>query len=338
MSYTFLELLDQTFRIYRDNFLAFVSLTALVTIPLTVVNLLVTLPALDAAVDVSTLGSDGTMAYSSSICLSGLVSFVVALLQFVLVNAPITYMTSERQMGRRVSVADAFSATRPRFASLGFGFVTFYITLVVFTMAVVLLSGALNFAPILAGLGVVAYIGIATYALLVPVLVLENVRMSFGVSRAWSLGKARFWTTFGLMLALFVISFVISLAFTALTQLMVQQSLQSSSFVLAQVIDAVLTTLVNVFLVPLLPIGLTLLYYDTRTRVEGLDLALQALDNPEARPGDVVSFPGGARLNSQDWINIVILTGAALVIGVVFSTAAYSLLEGILPAGSLSSF
>jgi hypothetical protein len=42
---------------------------------------------------------------------------------------------------------------------------------------------------------------------------------------------------------------------------------------LIPVIDTALSTFISIFIVPMLPIGLTLLYYDTRTRYEGLDIA-----------------------------------------------------------------
>ena len=39
---------------------------------------------------------------------------------------------------------------------------------------------------------------------------------------------------------------------------------------------SIATTLVSLVVGPLLPIGITLLYYDLRVRKEGLDLELQA--------------------------------------------------------------
>ena len=40
MTFTFLELLDRTFRLYRENFVTIVGLVAIVTIPITIITLL----------------------------------------------------------------------------------------------------------------------------------------------------------------------------------------------------------------------------------------------------------------------------------------------------------
>lgn len=336
MSFTFLELLDRTFRIYRENFLTFVGLAALVTIPLTVINLILTVPTLSNAQQFSTFGRSASAADASAVCLASLISLVIAVLQFVLINAPITYIASENQMGNKVSISEAFAATRHRFYSLGCGFVVFYIVIVIFSAVVAFVALALNCVPAFAAFGIVAYIGIATYALLAPVLVLENVGTSFGVNRAWSLGKARFWTVFGIVLAIYVISFVIELAFTTAAQWAVLQVARSASPMTQQVISTLFATAIGIFLVPLLPIGVTLVYYDTRTRVEGLDIALQSVGKPDARPWDVASPAGGAGLSSADWRNIVILTVCVLVISVVFSALFISLLNSVFPTGAFS--
>jgi hypothetical protein len=332
MSFTFLELLDRTFRIYRENFLTLVGLAALVTIPLSIINLVVALPSLSAASQISTFGRMSNAA-TSAVCFSALISMVIAVLQFVLINAPITYIASENQMGRKVSIGEAFSATRHRFSNLGCGFILFYIVLVIFATVVILVSTLFQCVPALAALGIVAYIGVATYAQLAPVLVLEDVSTSFGINRAWALGKARFWTVFGVILAIAVISFVIQFAFTAAAEWVILQVIPPTSLTTLDIVSTLLSTFIGIFLVPLFPIGLTLLYYDTRTRVEGLDIALQSLGRPDARPWDVTSPAGGAGLTSKDWANIAILTIGALIIGVLFSAAFYSLINTFIPTG-----
>ncbi|RPI96212.1 MAG: hypothetical protein EHM39_11055 [Chloroflexi bacterium] len=64
-----------------------------------------------------------------------------------------------------------------------------------------------------------------------------------------------------------------------------------------------------------MPVGLTMMYYNIRTRVEGLDLALAAVDKPDPRPSDVVSpEPEYGWLTGRDLVNIVILTGLFVLI------------------------
>jgi hypothetical protein len=332
MSFTFLELLDRTFRIYRENFLALIGLVAFVTIPLTVVDLIVSLPVIGATSDFTTFGQRGSSPQlTSALCMFYLVSAVIGLLQFVLINAPITYIASENQLGRRVSIGQAFSATRPRFTKLAYGIILLGFVLMAFAIAVGLIG--VICPPAFATVGIVGYIFLSTYAFLAPVLVLEDVGTSFGINRAWSLGKSRFWMIVGVWAAITVLSLIITTAFAAAAQWVIFQIIPPTSLTLSQVIDTALSTFISIFIVPLLPIGLTLLYYDTRTRYEGLDIALQALGRPDARPSDVTSPPGGAGLNSRDWANIAILTVGSLVIGLLAGAALVSLVNTFMPTG-----
>lgn len=331
MSFTFLELLDRTFRIYRENFVTFIGLTALVTIPLTIIQLVLSLSTLSATNNFSTFGARTSSDATSTVCLNSLILLAVAVLQFVLTQGPIVYIASESQMGNKVSIGEGFSGARPRFGALAWGFIMFYIVLFVFAFAVTVLSGLC--APALALLGVVAYIGIAAYSMLSPVLVLENVRAAFGVNRAWALGKSRFWTAFGIIAVITIIGAVIQLAFTSVAQLVVGGSVTSVSFTTADIINTAISTAIQIFIVPLLPIALTLFYYDTRTRVEGLDLALQTLEDVNARPSDVSSPSGGAGLNQKDVVNIIILTVGTLVLTLAAGALMASILNSLFPGG-----
>ncbi len=336
MSWTFLELLDRTFRIYRDNFLTFIGISLLVMIPATILNLLVTLPSLSALSSVGSLRSTSAYSnYTSTVCLSSLVSAIVTVLELVFTYGPMIYATSESQMGRKVSIGEAFRGRQNRFSKLGFGFVLFYIVLVIFIAAIILFVALIRWAPVLAVLGVVAYIGIAGYAMLPPVLMLENIGVSPGISRAWALGKARFWTILGVVAAIGVITVLISVAFGALAQVVFLGAARSSSIITGQIATTLVNSVIGAFTTPLLPIGLALLYYDTRTRLEGLDITLETMENLEARPWDVPASGLSGALNGKDLRNIVILTVGALAISLLFGAAMVSLMNGILPSGGL---
>jgi hypothetical protein len=54
-------------------------------------------------------------------------------------------------------------------------------------------------------------------------------------------------------------------------------------------------------------------YYDARVRLEGLDITLQALSRPDARPSDVESPPASLRLVHRDYINVLILMAVAVI-------------------------
>src|SRR5689334_12318286 len=114
MTFSFLELLDRTFRLYRENFLTIVGVVALVTIPITLITLILN-PSTAALLSnrTPTLSTSSTGAQS----LGGLLS----LIQIVLVYAPLTYIASEYLFNHKVSIGEAFSATRSRFGKMGCG-------------------------------------------------------------------------------------------------------------------------------------------------------------------------------------------------------------------------
>ncbi|MBZ0279532.1 MAG: glycerophosphoryl diester phosphodiesterase membrane domain-containing protein [Anaerolineae bacterium] len=329
-TFTFFELLDRTFRIYRENFMTLVGLAALVTVPITLINLFLSMTALGSMSSFSTTNfSRASRGDTGLVCFAAIISLLLILMQAVLINGPITHIASEYHFGNKISIGEAFSATRHRYTNLGCGFIVFYAVVVAFTIAVGFVAAIC--APGIAAMGLVFYIGVATYAFLSPVLILENVGTSLGVNRSWSLGKTRFWNVLGIIVVIGIISFVISLAFSSIAQILVINASSTSAFTTLQIINLILSTVINIFVTPLLPIGLTLLYYDTRNRVEGLDIALSALDKPNARPRDVGSPLPQSGLTQRDFINVAILIGGTLVVGLIAGAAFTSLINSLTP-------
>lgn len=332
-TFTFFELLDRTFRIYRENFLTLIGLTTVVMVPITLINLFLSMTSFSALSSFSSSDfSRASRGDSGLICFTALITLILALMQAVLINGPITHIASESHFGRKVGIGEAFSATRSRYTNLGCGFILFYIVVGIFTFGFGVIAAIC--APAVAGFGLVFYIAFATYAFLSPVLILENVPTSFGLNRSWSLGKSRFWTVLGIILVIAIISTIINAAFGSVAELLVFNVNNISSFNTQQIIRTVLSAIINIFLTPLLPIGLTLLYYDTRNRVEGLDIALSTLDKPDARPRDVPSPLPQAALTQRDFLNIAILIGCTLVVGLIAGAAFSSFINSLMPAGS----
>lgn len=338
VTYSWLDILDRTFYIYRENFLSFIVPVALVTIPLVVINFAATYATTDA-LSGSAFSNIEEDAYISSgeleaqilagvssmfgaLAIIMLVSSAAGVIQGVFVNGILTYMTSEHHLGRKVSVGQAFNAVKDRFLKLGLAL--FIHTSIVIGLTVAL--GMVLFACGL-GLGLIVYVGTVLYGFLTPVLVLERIDVGDGLRRAWELGKVRLWAMFGFMAAIGTVSFVFSLAVSAISETLIQPTVGSLSFGVYDVIQVITSSVIGVLVGPVLPVGLTLLYYDTRVRYEGLDIALSALNKPEARPRDLVSPPSmGKWMVRQDWTNLIIMTGVSfalimliIVLGQVFS-------------------
>ena len=319
--FSFLDILDRTFRIYRENFALVIGYVALIAIPVTVINLVISRASTANLTAFQTTRSTVGL-NSGAILASSFLVIILSLIQIVLVYSVVSYITSESYFGRKTSIGEAFAATRSRLSRLGCGFVLFY--MVLFVLAFVITFIASVCSPALIGFVLVIYIGLATFAVLTPVLVLENIGTSSGITRAYGLGRARFWTAMLVLAAIYIISLVLNIALGSVIRLLGIPSV-GDPLGGAQLINTLASAIINVLILPLFPISMTLLYYDTRTRVEGLDLALAALDKPDPRPADIASPASPPLLTSRDLINLVILG----VGGVALSLVAGGLLMGI---------
>jgi hypothetical protein len=144
----------------------------------------------------------------------------------------------------------------------------------------------------------------------IPTITLERVGFLLGIRRAMVLAKQRFWRNFWFMIGILVIGWVIVIAFGQFTEFVLGSSTHGDTLIM--VIDLA----IEIFTIPILPIGLTLMYYDTRIRVEGLDLALMTVESPDPRPSDVPSpVAAYAFLTGQDVRNMVILALGIFAIG-----------------------
>jgi MFS family permease len=320
---TLLEILDRTFRLYRQNFALFIGIAALIVIPFTVVQQFIT-QSIPANVDYPYR----TNAVSDALCGSVLITLILTVTQSVLTIGSLTSAASEAYMGHRLTIREAFDGAFKRFGALLLGLFAIYAILVAF----LIFAGvtAATCVPGLAfGIALVVFVAMTTYSLMGPVLTLENVGPFLGINRAWSLGKARFWTAIGLMLILTIIAWVLALAFGTLIGWIGTGMRPSDLQGLLFATNAVL----SVFLTPLVPIAQTIFYYDTRNRLEGLDFALQSLNRPDARPFDLEAPRPQSSLTSRDLINIAILTVAGLIVAVAANTLLKSLFDTILRTG-----
>jgi hypothetical protein len=338
--YTLLEILDRTFRIYRDNFATFVGLVAVVTIPLTVVNVLGTFWMLERLarsgldLDAISRGRADPRAFNSTNMsnlfgelLTAYAAFfilliVVSLLQGILINGPLTYIASERFLGRKVGLGEAIRVVSNRLFRLGVGLIVYYAILVMLAIVMVPIAFACGL-----GIGVLLYLGVTMYAFLVPVLILEETGTLHGMNRAWALGRARVWPVVGIVLLIGVLTWIITLALGTASDLIIRQSAASISFTTEQIIAVIEQAVIAIVISPVLPIGLTLLYYDTRVRSEGLDIALQSTGKADARPEDIISPPVES-MNSKDFVNLGIFVVIPFLLFAAYFGLAFALVSG----------
>jgi hypothetical protein len=316
-TYTFFGLLERTFAVYRENFTTIFGIVALVMIPITLLQYLIS-PAqatgnVQEALRTSSNGSQ-------------LLVNILNLIQTIFVYGPLSYVTSEALFGQRATIGAAFAAMRNRFGKLGCGFILLGLIAVLLVVGLVLLFSVFA-APALALIGLLLFILIAASAMLVPVLTLENIGPFSGIPRAYGLGKQRFWTALGLSLLIGLMTLLVALLVGVITALLLlaaggQNALNAPQSPLIFAIGV----LVAALFVPLTPIAATILYYDIRVRSESLDTILES-STPETRPINLSSPDAPIGFTRSDVRNIVILMVISLVLGLLLNNVVQLFLE-----------
>ncbi len=300
---TVLEILNKAFRLYRDHFRVYATVMVMVVLPLTAIGVLV-----DRMVPVPAVGGNAAVEYSLIISAFTLVNLLV---QVVFINGPITYIASEQNLGRMTTMGEAFNAIRGRLLSLGSAMMIFYTIL----FALVVVSSFLLVCGVgLVGLALVVYLSIAVNAFIAPIVVLEKQPPIASILRSLLLAKTRFWSVFGL----FVIVAVISLGVSGVLGTVLEGSGLSASLYGAFIV-LIIEVAVAALTGPIMPIAMTLMYYDTRIRVEQLDQQIPSVAKTNFRPGDAPATPLKLAIDRRDITNLAVLTVGLILFSVLLT-------------------
>jgi len=320
MTFSFPELISRTFQIYRENFLTIIGLVAFVTIPISLLNIIISPQPLAALT---------TSAASETPDMSNLLLSLLSLLQTILITAPLTYLVSEYLFGHKLTIGEAFSGVNSRFTQIGCG--VLLIGFIVGLMAVFIIFLVILFPPALILTGVLLHIIIATSALMFPVLTLENIGASAAFSRSWSLGKRRFWAAFGVGLVTVIISILISSVLGGFITLFITSAMPNINLNLQFLLISLISDVVSIFIIPISPIAFTLMYYDIRMKTEDLGSLLNTSVTSAQRPNNFVSPISRFQFDSHDWRNIAILSVIGLIVGIIGNSIIQQFLQQFAP-------
>jgi len=301
------EILTQTFRTYTDNLAAYLSASATVIIPLAIIGFVIGEIFIDDAVVATINEQTGEVtdfevnaeAFGAVFGAAFLLGIVTLIIQQIFLNGVFTFIASEDLLGRQITPVQAFASIKDRFATLGLGLVMVYAILISITFAL-----AFVFFLCGLGIGVIIFLGVTLFSFLVPTIILENVSAGQGLRRSFALAKARFWPVFWVTAAVIIINSLLQILFSF-------NIFGLGDSALAQTI---IGATYNLIVAPIMPIALTLTYYDTRIRMEGLDMGLAAVDSPTPRPADVPSTDLEVAFTRQDVSIIVVLSVGAIVL------------------------
>jgi hypothetical protein len=292
------DFFDGAFKTIRRNPTAMVGLAALVTTAFMVVPVLVTLAlaalghlSMSFAFDPST--SEEVSAFDTgAVTLASYLGAFFGLFATVVLNGVLVRVVAEAVMGRRTTVAEAWSATRGRILRL--------VALALLDAVVVLLlvgvpvalgvlvgfqlgvgAGFLVGVPLLlVALAAVAFVQVRYFQLAAPALVLERTGVFASLRRAGQLSRGQFWRLFGILLLTVLVAGIVGQVVSVPLALLGAAGplmfpgtggallLVLSSY-LSQVVVGSLTT-------PFSSAVTALQYVDQRIRKEGLDVELIA--------------------------------------------------------------
>lgn len=204
------------------------------------------------------------------------------------VQGGISNIVSDFFHGRKNDVSGSLSATLKNFGNLvltalslivyyiGFGIV-FFIVMLIFVFGSVFSmrtpgggTASFVFSFIVIMLFIVAIMAVfMTFITFVyPSAVSEGKYHFDAISRSFKLTSKKFWRVLGINILVFVLVYIIIGALQGITFLM------SAAAPVNIMFRQVVTTLISSLITPVIYIAGTLLYFDTRIRVEGYDLEL----------------------------------------------------------------
>lgn len=261
---TIVQILDASFRLYRENFLLFIGIMAVSLIPLMVADIISAgvmiqpLPELEGEYSESDLAHYDYENTSESLAVSMIFNLLIAFIAVPLGRGALTRAVSDRYLGAPATFRKSYGAL---FSILGPYLGTTLLVALGLTIAAMLcLVPFLFLFPILA---------------FVPmVMVLEGKRGSDAMTRSMNLSAGHRWRIFGLGVLEIGLNVILNLSFGFLLDFVLPSAFDSPWMVAAVSIGA--SHVLHLVLEPLWTLAFILLYYDVRIRNEAFDLQVLA--------------------------------------------------------------
>lgn len=338
------ELLDRIIRLYRQNFLTFIGIVALVQVPVILLQLLMTIFVTGRQFETFSNPTNPTPADISQFTTAAFTTFIVSMfvifLSFVLVQglgtAALTRAVANSYLGQKTGVIEAYRQIGSSWLKLLLALlVAFLIGILLFIWVLIPCVGWITGGGIM-----LFYVGVVV-PLIAPVIVLENYSAAGAVQRVWGMARQRFWWVFGFAVLLIIFNYLvvsgpatlISLGFQSATGDPFSTTFDNSQFVLQNVVQTLVTLIFSLLYLPIQLAGYTLLYFDLRVRLEGFDLALLASETAEDgsldAAGAIQSAPkaeGRFAVTLNEMGYFAMITIALFIVLFIFGSIASSLL------------
>ncbi|HEY0604526.1 MAG TPA: hypothetical protein VGD58_16520 [Herpetosiphonaceae bacterium] len=305
------ELLDESFRLYRSNFVTFVAITALIMVPYSLISLVMQWPLQTQLAELQNQTSSGNpLGAQSPFAIMGefffwyAVLIVVSLLYTVvfqpLLEGALAHSIAQRYLSREIGVGSSFGmALRHAPALIGARLLPVLIGALftgIFIGGGMLLAGLIigqgindefdssSLSAILGlsmlGFAVAAALALIGLALMLRIMftsqavIVENAGPLQALVRSWRLTQGSFWRILGYAVLIWLI--VSLLAALPAGTIGFFAGLTGMDPRIQLVLNTSASAVLNVIATPFSMIAYTLLYFDLRVRNEGFDLEYQA--------------------------------------------------------------
>lgn len=252
------DLLDETFRMYRRHFFLFAGLSVILSIPGAVLGGYSSYTLFNGLLQQTTLGRPADLGFLEGTLLAYGVVGLISLALIPFFYGAVTYAACESALGRQVTPLGVLRGVLHRYwALLGYW----------------LLIGVMGIVFCLIPLWVWIWVG---WAVVMPVMFVENSGLGAAMGRSWWLVQNRWWRTFLILFLMFVLTNVVSVALAAFVGLGQTLLMLVVSRAMVGWISGATSAIVGSLVDPIIQIALVLIYFDLRVRKEGLDLFQQA--------------------------------------------------------------
>ena len=255
------EMLDASIKLYRARFRDMLIAAALVTAPAVILVALVQVSAgnptaltqTDPETNLPEVDFGSLWIYIASLS----VTFVITLLANNLATAGVLRIISGTYLGEEIGWRDSL-----RFAFRRFWSLTWLLTLT----ALALVGGLLACI-------IPAFYVQGIWAVVLPVLLVEDMRGTKALGRSYRLVKGRFWPVLGTVLLGGLLASVVQGVLSAPVIALV---FIEANFVLTAALQAVVNIIGTALTTPFVAVLTMVIYFDLRVRKEGFDLYLLA--------------------------------------------------------------
>lgn len=279
------DLLDRVVYFYRTHFLSLIAYSALFTIPIVFLSTLATLPnfALLSNLDLleespELIGSTLSLGICASSLLGVVSSFLLVPLEAAGIGVAMHGFLLEQ---RQVSLAEMFAGMRARLGPLlGTGFLAMFVSALLFFTFII--------PPVGMAVWTLFYMA---FFISIFVVLYEGRQGTMALKRGWALVRGSVWRVLGYLFLLYVFSLIFGGIIGALLGVLDIFLIEVTQMPMISLItQSISQIVVNTLITPLTFGAAALLYFDLRSRHEGLDVALSAAE-AAGEPLDLAEVP-----------------------------------------------